>query len=387
MSWTVDEAGTYYVFALRPDARWSNGDAVVAADFVEGFRRAVAPATASGAADLLRPIKNASAILAGQLPTDQLGVHALEPHSLEITLAYPLPYFPDVLTNTVASPLHGSAIASQDKMSRPVTAITNGPYMLAEVAPGAYLHLKRNPHYWNAANVAFDQVRYEIIVDENAEFTRFRAGDIDVTNSVPEQRFQELRATPGSGLQHRPWLATFYLTFNTDRGPLARSRGLREALSLAVNRETIASSVARAGQVPAYSLVPGDVWNYSPVGYAWRQESEQQRLARARTLYARAGYSADRPLRLRLLYNENELVQRICIAVAAMWSEALGVRTDLVQMEFKAYLAARADPAQWDVVRVGWTADYNDATTFLDTMTKDSPQNFGRWSSAEYATL
>lgn len=385
-SWTVDESGTRYVFQLRPEARWSNGDPVVARDFVEGFRRAVDPATASGAADLLRPIENASAILSGQLPTAQLGVRALDAQTLEITLAYPLPYFPDVLTNTVASPLHRSMSSSGD-MLKAGTAITNGPYMLAEVAPGAYLHLRRNSHYWNAAKVAFDEVRYEIVVDENAEFTRFRAGEIDVTNTVPEQRFQELRAAFGSGLQYRPWLATFYLTFNTDRGPLARSRELREALSLVVDREVIASSIARAGQVPAYSLVPENVWNYRPVGYAWRQESGKKRLARARALYTRAGYSADRPLRLRMLYNENELVQRICIAVAAMWRETLGVETDLIQMEFKAYLAARADPAQWDVVRVGWTADYNDATTFLDTMTRDSPQNFGRWLSAEYATL
>jgi oligopeptide transport system substrate-binding protein len=80
-------------------------------------------------------------------------------------------------------------------------------------------------------------------------------------------------------------------------------------------------------------------------------------------------------------------VQRVSLAVAAMWKEELGVETELVQMEFKAYLAARADPAQWDVVRVGWTADYNDASTFLDTMTADSPQNFGRWSNSEYARL
>ena len=77
----------------------------------------------------------------------------------------------------------------------------------------------------------------------------------------------------------------------------------------------------------------------------------------------------------------------MCIAVAAMWQEALGVETELLQMEFKAYLASRADPVQWDVVRVGWTADYNDASSFLDTMTEGSPQNFGRWVNREYTRL
>ncbi|MGH8222133.1 MAG: peptide ABC transporter substrate-binding protein [Woeseiaceae bacterium] len=386
-AWRVEDAGRRYVFSLRSDARWSNGDPVVAAHFVDGFRRAMDPATASGAADLLRSIENAPAILRGEMPAEQLGVSALDDHTLEIRLSHPVPYFPDILTNTVASPVHRASLLASGGFSRPGATISNGPYVLAALSPGANMRLTRNPHYWDSSAITFDEIRYEFVADENAEFTRFRAGDLDVTNTVPEQRFEELRAAPGSGLQHRATLASFYFTFNTDQGPLRGKRELREALSLAIDREAITSSVTRAGQVPAYSLVPQDVWNYTPAHYAWRQDTQEKRAARARALYGAAGYSVARPLRLRLLYNENELVQKICISIAAMWKETLGVETELNQLEFKAYLSARADPAQWEVVRVGWTADYNDASTFLDTMTRDSPQNFGRWHSAEYAAL
>lgn len=352
-----------------------------------GLQRAVDPATASGGADLLRTIENAPAILQGDLPADRLGVRAVDDYTLEIRLSQPVPYFPDILTNTVASPVHELSAAGRGEFSNPGSTISNGPYVLAGITPGASLTLARNPMYWDSAAVGFDEIRYEFIPDENAEYMRFRAGELDVTYSVPEQRFQELQSQPDSGLQYRATLATIYFTLNTDRGPLSGKRGLREALSLAIDREAITASVTRAGQVPAYSLVPADVWNYSPAAYAWEQDPMSGRLSRARQLYAAAGYTPSRPLRLRLLYNDNELVQRVCIAVAAMWKEALGVETELLQLEFRAYLAARADPAQWDVVRVGWTADYNDASTFLDTMTKDSPQNFGRWSSAEYTRL
>lgn len=386
-SWRVTDDGKTYIFTIRRDARWSNGDPVTAEHFVTAFRRVMDPATASGAADLLRPIMNAPAILDGSMSPEQLGVRALDGRSLEITLSRPVPYFPDILTNTVASPIHPLSLAATADLSKPGSAITNGPYIMSELKPGANLKLVRNPHYKDGGNVAFDEIHYEFVPDENAEFTRFRAGELDVTNSVPEQRFEALARDPTSGLQHRAWLATFYFSFNTDRGPLSSSPALREALSLAVDREAITRAVTRAGQVPAYSLVPEGVWNYEPASYEWRTSSDEQRTASARGLYAAAGYSSRNPLKLRLLYNENVLVERVCVAIASMWKETLGVDVELIQMEFKAYLSARADPAQWDVVRVGWTADYNDASTFLDTMTVDSPQNFGRWSDAHYTAL
>jgi ABC-type oligopeptide transport system substrate-binding subunit len=386
-SWTVENEGRTYVFEIRREARWSNGDALTSADFVTALRRAVDPATASGAADLLRPIENAPEILEGRLPAHRLGVRARGDHTLEIILSRPVPFFPDILTNTVASPVHPSSLADGGGFSIPGQTVSNGPYVLSDFSPGSGITLMRNPNYWGKQSVAFDEVRYQFIPDENSEFMRFRAGEIDVTYTVPEQRFQELRDQPGSGLQYRGTLATIYFVFNTDRGPLRGKRGLREALSLAIDREVLTESVTRAGQKPAYSLVPDGTWNYEPARYAWREMPAADRLDRARRLYAAAGYSAQKPLRLRLLYNENEFVQRVCLAVAAMWKEGLGVETEMVQMEFKAYLEARADPAQWDVVRVGWTADYNDASTFLDTMSRDSPQNFGRWVNANYARL
>ena len=352
-AWKVDAAGTSYTFVLRSNARWSNGDPVIAADFVAALQRAMDPATASGAADLLRAIRNAPEILAGTLPAAQLGVRAIDDHTLEIALSRPVPFFPDILTNAVAFPVHRSTVSASSGFSTPGQTISNGPYQLAALTPGASMRLTRNPHYRDSSSVAFDEIQYEFVPDENAEYTRFRAGELDVTNTVPEQRFEQLSKEPGSGLQHRATLATFYFTFNVDRGPLRGKPALREALSLAIDREAITSLITKAGQVPAYSLVPAGVWNYSPATYDWQQLKLVDRLARARTLYAAAGYTAQRPLQLRLLYNENELVQRVSLAIASMWKEALGAEIELIQMEFKAYLAARADPAQWDLVRVG----------------------------------
>ncbi len=144
-SWSVEDHGKRYIFQLRREARWSNGDPVTASDFVTAFRRAVDPATASGAADLLRSIENAPAILQGQLPASQLGVRAADDHTLEIRLSRPVPYFPDILTNTVSSPVHSSSLAGAGGFSKPGATVSNGPYMLAEFKPGSSVTLRRNP--------------------------------------------------------------------------------------------------------------------------------------------------------------------------------------------------------------------------------------------------
>ena len=158
-SWSVDASGMHYTFKLRDDARWSNGDPVLARNFVAAFRRAVDPATASGGADLLRAIENAPAILKGEMPAEKLGVRAIDDRTLDIMLSKPVPYFPDILTNTVASPVHDSSLVESGSFSNGGGTISNGPYSLAEVTPGANLRLVRNKFYWNASAVNWTRTR------------------------------------------------------------------------------------------------------------------------------------------------------------------------------------------------------------------------------------
>ncbi len=386
-SWSVSPDGLNYLFELRDDARWSDGSPVLARHYVLGFRRAVDPATASGGADLLKAIVNAAEALRGDIAPSQLGVTANGDYKLEIRLVRPVPYFADILTNTVASPAPDQSMDPGYRYSDPGTVITNGPYSLAEVVSGSSIRLLRNGKYHSPASVPFSEVRYQIVADEMSEFSRFRAGEIDVTNSVPEQHFESLQENDQSGLQYRAALATFYYSFNSEQGPLKGRPRLREALSLAVNRSAITEKVAAAGQVPAWSLVPEGVWNYSSRKSPAAIEGHEKNIALARSLLAQEGYSRAKPLRLRVLYNDNQLVERVTLAIAATWKEELGVESELRKLEFRGYLAAREDPAQWDVVRVGWSADYNDASSFLDTLMRGSPQNFGRWHSDDYESL
>ena len=344
--------------------------------------------TGSGAADLLRAIENAPAILQGKLPVDRLGVRAMDDWTLEIRLSHPVPYFPDILTNTVASPVHPSSLERSGGFSRPGSTVSNGPYSLSAFAPGANLVLKRNSRYWDSAAVAFDEIRYEFVPDENAEYTRFSSGEIDVTYSVPEQRFQELLGKRDPRLQHRSTLATIYFTLNTDRGPLSGKPGLREALSLAVDRErdhrfgdarrpgarVFARAgrrvELRAGRLRVARRIRGRALEREPASCIGRRAIQRTVRFACGSCTTRTSWSSGSASR-------SPRCGRKCWASkpsSCRWSSRPTSPRGRI-------------PAQWDVVRVGWTADYNDASTFLDTMTRDSPQNFGRWSNAEYARL
>ena len=385
-NWTVSPDGLRYEFELRPQAKWSNNDTVTATDFVAALQRAVDPATGSPQAELLKSIRGAQAIIAGRAPPTTLAVRAEGDHKLSIELTAPAPYFPAILANAVAYPFYrGTAVAPATAERGP--AVSNGPYRVAEWIPGGKLTLRRNPAYWDARNVAISTVEYLPVPDSNAELARYRAGDLDMTSSVPVQQLEALRSALPNELQVRPQLAVVYYAFNLDRPPFRDAPGLREALSLALDREALTAQVLRAGEVPAYSFVPPGIAGYADAGYGWRAEPREARLARARALYAAAGFTAARPLRLRLLHPADDPLRRVAIAVAALWRESLGIETTLTELEYRAFLATREDRDRWDVLSHGWNADYPDPGNFLGIFTRASAQNDAHFADAEFERL
>ena len=384
--WSVSADGLRYDFVLRTDARWSNNDRVTASDFVAALQRAVDPATGSPEAELLLPIRGAAAVIAGKAPPSTLAVRADGAAKLSIELEAPAPYFPSILANAVAYPLYRGAPPAEARAARG-PAVSNGAYRLVEWQPGAKLTLKRNPAYWDASHVAIADVEYLPAADSNAELARYRADELDLTSSLPGQQLEALRAALPDEVQVRPQLAVIYYAFNLDRPPFRDAPGLREALSLAIDRETLTTKVLRAGEVAAYSFVPPGIGGYADAGYAWRAEAPESRLARARSLYRAAGYGPERPLRLRLVLPADDTLRRVAIAVAAMWHEALGVDTTLADLEYRAFLATRDDRARWDVLSHGWNADYPDPGNFLGIFTRGSAQNDAHLADGEFERL
>lgn len=385
-NWTVSPDGRHYEFNLRPTAKWSNSDIVTPEDFVAGLRRAVDPDTASPGAELLLPIRGAAAILRREAAPATLGVAVTGPRTLRIDLEAPAPYFPAILANAVAYPVFRGAGGVGAPGGRS-DVVSNGAYRLVRWEPGARITLARNAAYWDAAHVAIPTVEYLIAADSNAELALYRAGALDLTSTLPAAQFESLLKAMPAEVQVRPELTTIYYVFNLTRPPFRDAKGLREALSLAIDREALTGQVLRAGQTPAYSLVPPGIAGYGGVAYAWRGETRESRLARARALYRAAGYSAFHPLRLRLVHPANDAVDRAALAVGAMWHETLGVEVSDQGLEYRAFLGIRADRSQWDVLAHAWNADYPDPGNFLGILAADGPQNDPAYAEPAFEAL
>jgi oligopeptide transport system substrate-binding protein len=370
-SWAVSASGTQYTFQLRADAMWSNGEPVRARDFIAAWRRTLDPKNSSPVADNLRLILNASAIIAGKSPVSSLGVEARGDSVLIVNLERPAPYFAQLLSHSTAFPIYSDASA---RSHDPASWVSNGAYVLAGWSTGTVVTLAKNPHYWNRSAVQISRVEYVVANDAYVQYIRYRAGDLDMTDSVPENAVAELRRERSAEFVTAPFLATAYYGFNLSSGPFKTNLRLRQALSMAIDRTRLVQSLS-FGQAPAFGFVPPGTRNYETQAFPWKDLGDAERVAEARRLYTEAGYSSRAPLHLRLLYNSNPAMKHTAIVVASMWKETLGIGTEMADEEYRVFLQSRHDKSRWDVVRLAWTADFNDASNFLDTLREHSSNN------------
>ncbi|MCZ6515906.1 MAG: peptide ABC transporter substrate-binding protein, partial [Gammaproteobacteria bacterium] len=306
-SWQVSDDGLLYTFVLRNDAKWSDGTPVTVHDFVFGLRRALQPATASPYAKVLDVIENAKAIVAGRAEPETLGVRADSAGRLLIQLDMPAAHLPQLLALPVAFPVNRDSLAkASERFSRPENSVTNGAYLLASWRVHGHLELKKNPHYWNRNGVAIDTVIYYPLNDENAELSRFRAGELDLTFTLPARRVAWARREQATALHLVPYLGTYFYGFNLTRPPFKDRPGLRRALSMVIDRQVLAEKIMNSGDVAAWSWIPPGISGYQSARLDYADWNHDKRLAAARKLYVAAGYGPENPLQLELRFNTGD---------------------------------------------------------------------------------
>ncbi len=379
-AWELREGGLRWIFSLREDARWSDGSAVTADDFVRGWSQALSPASAAVNAALLKDVFNAEAVLKGGMNATDLGIKAIEPFTLEVRLQRPVPWLLELLAHPVSYPLHNQD--AENMRAAPV----NGPYQIAEWMPRSVIRLRANPHFHSADDVYFKQVEYFPIEEASTELARYRAGELDITETIPAGRFEWLKENLPDDLRISPYLGSFWLGLNMNNPVLGGSAELRRALALAVDRATLVRVVLGAGELPAFGVVPPGMVGYEPQGMPLADASQAERESEAKRLLKLAG-TGSRPPLLQLRYNTSGVHRRVAIAVAAMWKQVLGLNTELINEEWKVFVNNRRLGIVTQIFRGGWIADYADATSFLEQFESDSELNATFSADPEYDQL
>ncbi|NNE04669.1 MAG: peptide ABC transporter substrate-binding protein [Xanthomonadales bacterium] len=378
-SWKVSDDGLTWTFILREDARWSNGDAVTAAHFVAGWRRAVDPQSQARTANLLSPVEGAQQVMSGEQDPESLGISALDPQTVQVRLQRATPWFEEILAHPVTYPMH--ELGSEDARQAPV----NGAFFISDTTPHAQISLRPNPYFHSRDSLALDAVELYPIEDPSAELSRYRAGELHITETIPPGRFEWLADHHGDALRVSPYLGSFWLGINLSRAPFRDNPDLRRALSLAIDRDVLVRVITGAGELPAWGIVPpglgGSHWTFDFMGNA------DQRAIEARRLFKNAGFSRNNAPRIELRYNSSGQHRRMAVAVAAMWKQVLGVATTLINEEWKVFVNNRRQRVLTEVFRGGWIADYADPASFLDLFRSDEPLNWSAYANPDFDEL
>ncbi|MBV0842073.1 ABC transporter substrate-binding protein [Serratia liquefaciens] len=380
--------GTVWTFHLRPEAKWSNGDPVTADDFVFSWRRLTDPKTASPYGSYLASayVLNAAEINAGGKPPSELGVKALDAHTLQVTLAEPNSYLLKQLVHFPVLPVNRKVVEQYGKnWTQPQNFVGNGAFKLAQWVVNEKVVLERNTQYWDNAHTVLNKVTF-LPLQGFPEVARFRAGEIELGYSAPPELYQQLKKNLGDEqLVTYPLLSTSYFAFNNRQPPFNDVR-VRQALNLALDKQVIAGKVLGYGQQSAWTFTPTGSGGFTlqpGVAAGWSQE---QRIAQAKKLLAEAGFNAQHPLRFTLLYSNDATIKKIVIAASAMWKKNLGAEVTLQNQERKVVLD-NINNGQYSAAFSRWLADYNDPSTFLNVFRSTSSENSAKYANEHYDRL
>jgi oligopeptide transport system substrate-binding protein len=385
-SYVQSADGLTYTFKIR-DHVWSDGVPVTAHDFVFSLQRILDPKTAAPYASLLYPIKNAEAVNGGKLPVSAVGAQALDDRTLQMTFEYQVPYLPQLLTHYTMMPVPKHVVEKfGDLWLDPRNIAVNGAYKLKEWIPNDHITLTRNPYFYDVKNVSIETVNYFPTQDYSEALKRFRAGELDTSSGVPSSEIEWLRSNLPGILRVAPWVSVEYIGFNFTTAPFNDLR-IRQAISLGIDREIIATKIMRAGETAAYSFVPSDMPGYPGKAHVrFKNVAMPARIAKAKALLAEAGYGPNNPLTFDFSFQSQTDRKLIAVALQSMWKN-IGAQVRLVGADAQVHynqLRRQHFQAAWS----GWIADYRDAKDFLfvaQTSSKD--MNAGRYSDPKFDAL
>lgn len=379
-SWTQSPDGLTLTFNLRKDAKWSNGDPVVAQDFVDGWLRTLDPATGSEYAYMIgMVVKGADEFNSGKGAKEDVAIKAVDDHTFQCELKGPMPYAIDMMAHYSFSPLPMKTIEKYgDAWTKPENFVGNGPYVLKEWKPQQYVFVVKNTKYWDAKTAKLRSIKFLPLDDLKTSYSMYKNGEIDWDTGVPNDMLDEIKLR--KDYQVAPQVSTYYYVFNNSRKPLNDVR-VRKALAMSVDKQGLVDKITRAGQIAADAIVPA-MDGYTPA------KGNPYNVDEAKKLLAEAGFPDGKNFpKLTILYNTNDNHKKIAEYVQEQWKQNLGIDVALQNQEWKTFLDTRSNSHDFDISRAGWVGDYLDPNTFLDMFIKGSGNNDGLYDNPKYDEL
>ena len=387
-SWTISDDGKEYIFKLNKNAKWSNGDPVTADDFVWSWKRILTASLGSQYPDMLYYLVGAYEYHNGEIDNfDEVGVKALDSHTLKVNLKNPTPFFIGLLSHYSTWPVHKETVLKHGDIddrngewTRPGNFVCNGPFQLKTWELNNKIVVEKNPHYYDASMVRLNEIHYYPVSNVMTEDRMFRAGQLHLTSSMPTQKCPIYIEEKNPNLKIDPYMGTYFYRINTENETLSDVR-VRKALAYSIDRQLLVDKVTQCGQIPAYSFTPPGSNGYQP-----STEIPYDPVL-AKQLLAEAGYSSDNPFpKLEILFNTNEGHRKVALAIQQMWQNELGIEVELVNQDWKVYLS-REMVGDFQISRAGWIGDYEDPNTFLDLMRPNRGNNKTGWENMEFDAL
>ncbi|MBF8984353.1 peptide ABC transporter substrate-binding protein [Lutibacter sp. B2] len=390
-SYDISEDETTYTFHLR-DAKWSDGKPITAYDFEYAWKRALDPnliPEPSEYAFQLFYIKGAQEAYEGTGSLDDVAINVIDEKTIQVTLTAPTQYFLELTAFYTYMPVRKDMVEKdpQKWATNPETAVSNGPFMLAEYNLGDKVILKKNPNYWNVDKVKLDKIEAYMIVDQSTSLSAYEAGDVEVIDEMPVQEIPRIQKEDPT-FKIFPQVGTYYYIFNVTKAPMDDVR-VRKALTLAINRKQIVEKVTLAGEIPATGFVPPALYDangkeFREVAGDYGVDVTKAQVEEAKALLAEAGYPNGEGFpELDLVYNTNEKHKLVGEAIQAMWQDNLGIKINLTNQEWAVFQDTRHS-GNFTVARAGWLGDYADPMTMLDLWLSYSGNNDCHWNNPEF---
>ncbi len=400
-SYEVSDDGLTYTFTLRDDIYWSDGVEVTAADFEYSWKRIVDPDNAADYGYILDGVVlNASAIQAGEAEPDTLGIEAVDDKTLVITLEAECPYFLGLCAFAALMPIREDIIEEYGtEWTDPGNMVSNGAYVLSAWEHDSQIEMVKNENYYDLDAVGPDKLVWKLQDSESAILAAYQADEIDFSSTVSTEQLESLVESGDCYLPDE--IGTYYLYLNCDNIPDWR---VRAAITLVIDRDNIVENVTQGGQTPATGLVAAGTTTSD--GTEWTEyvgDAMFATLAEMYPDYDLTTYFGRCELAVALLdeavadgydtsvtidyeYNTSEAHQAIGEAVQADVADVLGLSITLNNSEWQTYTNNLGE-GNFGMARLGWIADYDDASTYIELFTNGNSYNYSNWVNDEYTDL